>query len=158
MNIIVRKLEKEDIESIIPLRIALQIYDYDGDLGIDPKLLEDRTRTFLEENLNKELFMFGTFVDEELVSLCGFIISKQFPNAGDLSGEFAYITTVYTKEEHRGQGYQRRVLEECINYAKKLGLIRFKLNTLNPKAMKIYESFGFKDDISAKKMKIKKEN
>ncbi len=52
MNIVVRKLEKEDIEKIIPLRIALQIYDHKGNLGIEQKELEDKTRCFLENNIN----------------------------------------------------------------------------------------------------------
>ena len=48
MKIDVRKLEKREIEEIIPLRVALQIYDNDGDLGIEQKELEDKTRYFLE--------------------------------------------------------------------------------------------------------------
>ncbi|MBQ3145713.1 MAG: hypothetical protein IJB90_04000 [Clostridia bacterium] len=52
-NINVRKLEKEDIEKIIPLRVALQIHDYEGNIGIEKKELEEKTRCFLEDNLNQ---------------------------------------------------------------------------------------------------------
>ena len=76
MNINVRKLEKEDIEKIIPLRIALQIYDNKGNLGIEQKELEDKTKYFLENNIDQDLYMFGTFVDDELVSICGFSTSR----------------------------------------------------------------------------------
>ncbi len=155
MKIDVRKLEKREIEEIIPLRVALQIYDNDGDLGIEQKELEDKTRYFLEDSMNKELYMFGTFAGEELVSICGFIIFKYFPEARDLGGKVAYITSVYTKEEYRGKGYQRKVFEKCLDYARDMGIIRFKLSTKNPKAMKMYESKGFVDDINAKKMQIK---
>lgn len=41
-NINVRKLEKEDIEKIIPLRVALQIHDYEGNIGIEKKELEEK--------------------------------------------------------------------------------------------------------------------
>lgn len=155
MNVNVRKLEKEDIEKIIPLRIALQIYDNEGNLGIEQKELEDKTRYFLETNINKDLYMFGTFVDNELVSICGFIIFKYFPQANDLGCKVAYITSVFTKEEYRKRGYQRKAFEECLNFAKGLGIIRFKLSTKNPKAMKMYASMGFIDDINAKKMEVK---
>ena len=154
MNIVVRKLEKEDIEKIIPLRIALQIYDHKGNLGIEQKELEDKTRCFLENNINQDLYMFGTFIDDELVSICGFIIFKYFPQANDLGCKVAYITSVFTKEEYREKGYQRKVFEECLNFAKDLGIVRFKLSTENPKAMKMYESMGFIDDKNAKKMRI----
>lgn len=154
MHINVRKLEKEDIEKIIPLRIALQIYDNKGNLGIEQKELEDKTRYFLENNMDQDLYMFGTFVDDELVSICGFIIFKYFPQADDLSCKVAYITSVFTKEEYRGRGFQRKAFEECLNFAKNLDIVRFKLSTENPKAMKMYASMGFIDDINAKKMRI----
>lgn len=156
MDIEVRKLEKEDIEKIIPLRVSLQIYDYKGNLGIEQKELEDKTRIFLKENINRDLYMFGTFVDNELVSICGFIIFKYFPQANDLGCKVGYVTSVFTKEEHRGKGYQRKAFEECLNFAKSLGIIRFKLSTVNPKAMNMYGSFGFVDDTNAKKMMISK--
>lgn len=154
MHINVRKLEKEDIEKIVPLRIALQIYDNKGNLGIEQKELEDKTRYFLENNMDQDLYMFGTFVDDELVSICGFIIFKYFPQADDLSCKVAYITSVFTKEEYRGKGFQRKAFEECLNFAKNLDIVRFKLSTENPKAMKMYASMGFIDDINAKKMRI----
>ena len=104
--------------------------------------------------MNQDLYMFGTFVDDKLVSICGFIIFKYFPQADDLSCKVAYITSVFTKEEYRGKGFQRKAFEECINFAKSLDIIRFKLSTKNPKAMNMYASNGFIDDVNAKKMKI----
>lgn len=154
MNVNVRKLEKEDIEKIIPLRVALQIYDNNGDLGIAQKVLEDKTREFLRNNMNQDLYMFGTFVDDEIVSICGCTIFKYFPQADDLGCKVGYITSVFTKEEFRKKGYQRMVFEKCLNFAKNLGIVRFKLSTKNPKAMNLYGSMGFFDDKNAKKMRL----
>ena len=153
-NINVRKLEKEDIEKIIPLRVALQIYDYEGNIGIEEKELEEKTRCFLEDNLNKDVYMFGTFVGDELVSICGLAIFKYFPDARNLSCKVGYITTVFTKEEYRQKGYQRMVFEKCLDFGKKLGIVEYKLSTKNPNAMKMYASRGFEDDINAKTMRI----
>ena len=58
-NIEIKKLYKQDIEDIIPLRIALQKVDFKNNLGIDEDILISRTREFLKENLNKDLFMYG---------------------------------------------------------------------------------------------------
>ena len=77
-----------------------------------------------------------------------------FPQADDLSCKVAYITSVFTKEEYRGKGFQRKAFEECLNFAKNRDIVRFKLSTENPKAMKMYASMGFIDDINANKMRI----
>lgn len=49
---------------------------------------------------------------------------------------------------------KKKVLKECINLGKKLGITRFKLSTKNPIAMKMYESFNFMEDEYAKKMRL----
>ncbi len=98
--------------------------------------------------------MYGTYVEDELVSICGLNIFKYFPQADDLSCKVGYITSVYTKEEYRNKGYQKKVFKECINLGKKLGITRFKLSTKNPIAMKMYEIFNFMEDEYAKKMRL----
>lgn len=150
----VRRLNKENIEEILPLRIALQKVDFEDNLGIDEQILIDKTREFLNENLDKDLFMYGTYVNRELVSICGLSIFKYFPQADDLSCKVGYITCVYTKDEYRGNGYQKQAFQKCIELGKQMGITRFKLSTKNPIAMKMYANFGFKEDENAKKMKM----
>ena len=150
----VRRLNKENIEEIIPLRIALQKVDFEDNLGIDEQILIDKTREFLNENLDKDLFMYGTYVDDKLVSICGLSIFKYFPQADDLSCKVGYITCVYTKDEYRGKGYQKQAFQKCIELGKEMGITRFKLSTKNPIALKMYANFGFKEDENAKKMKM----
>ena len=125
-NIEIKKLYKQDIEDIIPLRIALQKVDFKNNLGIDEDILIDRTREFLNENLNKDLFMYGVYTNKELVSICGLTIFKYFPQADDLNCKVGYITSVYTKEEYKQKGYQKKVLEKCIELGKEIGIKRFK--------------------------------
>lgn len=150
----VRRLNKENIEEIIPLRIALQKVDFENNLGIDEQILIDKTREFLNENLDKDLFMYGTYVNRELISICGLSIFKYFPQADDLSCKVGYITCVYTKDEYRGNGYQKQAFQKCIELGKQMEITRFKLSTKNPIAMKMYANFGFKEDENAKKMKM----
>ena len=63
----IRRLNQTNIEEIIPLRISLQKVDFENNLGIDEQILINKTREFLNENLDKDLFMYGTYVEEELV-------------------------------------------------------------------------------------------
>lgn len=154
MKIEVRQLKKEDMEEIINLRILLQKVDFENDLGIEEKILENRTRKFLIDNLNKQLYLYGVFIGENLVSMCGLLIFSYFPQADDLSGKVGYITSVYTKEEYRKRGYQKKVFEKCIELGKEFGIRRFKLSTKNLIAMKMYKSAGFIEDEHAKKMRI----
>ena len=155
MNIEVKQLKKENIKEIIPLRIALQKVDFENNLGIPEEMLINRTREFLIENLNRDLFMYGVYVDKELVSICGLTIFKYFPKADDLSCKVGYITCVYTKDEHRQKGYQKKVFEKCIELGKEMGITRFDLSTKNPIAMKMYKKFGFIDNIEEKTMIVK---
>ena len=150
----VKRLNKENIEEIIPLRIALQKVDFENKLGIDEQILIDKTREFMNENLDKDLFMYGTYINNKLVSICGLSIFKYFPQADDLSCKVGYITCVYTKDEYRGNGYQKQVFQKCIELGKQMGITRFKLSTKNPIAMKMYENFEFKEDKNAKKMSV----
>lgn len=61
----IKRLNQTNIEEIIPLRISLQKVDFENNLGIDEKILVNKTREFLKENLEKDLFMYGTYVEDE---------------------------------------------------------------------------------------------
>lgn len=156
MSFYTRKLEKEDIEEILPVRVALQKYDsIQGNFVVDEEKLAEVTRKFLNENMGQEIFMFGGFVDEELVSICGFNVLKKIPSMENLTGNVAFICSVFTKEEYRGRGYQKETFRTCLDYAKSLGIVRFELGTVNPKAIEMYRKFGFVFDQNAMKLKIK---
>lgn len=124
MSFYVRKLEKEDIEKIVPLRLELQKYDsVYGNFVVDEEKLAEATRKFLKEYINQEIFMFGGFVDEVLVSICGFNLVKHMPNMENLTGDVAFICSVFTKEEYRGNGYQKETFRSLYGIWKKFGNI-----------------------------------
>ena len=105
MSFCVKKLEKEEIEKIIPLRVALQKHDsVHGKFVVDEEKLADATRAYLEEAINHDIFMFGGFVEEELVSICGFQLERRLPYMKNLTGRVAFVTSVFTKEEYRRNG------------------------------------------------------
>ena len=148
VNKSIRKLTKENIEEIIPLRISLQKYDLrwenKTEFDIPVEELINNTRKYLNEHLEKDLYLFGYFKEDRLVSISGFVLENHFPTNSNLTGIIAYITTVYTKEMYRGRGYQKKLLSYVLNYAKRMGIVRYKLDSCNEIAIKMYNELGFK--------------
>lgn len=144
----VRKLELNDLEQMVNLRIAIQNYDLKyinkNDIVLSEDLLMKKTKKYINEHLDKNLFMFGLFVNNELVVNYGYYLGEHFPTYNNTNGYCGYICNVFTKEEYRGKGYQRKVFNECFNYAKKRGITKFKLSSKNEIAINMYKSFGFK--------------
>ena len=158
VNKSIRKLTKENIEEIIPLRISLQKYDLrwenKTEFDIPVEELINNTRKYLNEHLEKDLYLFGYFKEDRLVSISGFVLENHFPTNSNLTGIIAYITTVYTKEMYRGRGYQRKRLSHLLNYAKRMGIVRYKLDSCNEIAIKMYNELGFKKSSSDYKLKM----
>ena len=144
---VIRKLDLNDLEQIISLRIEIQNYDLryvESNKNIlNEEELIQKTKEYIENNLDKNLYMFGIFKDDELIANCGFYLDRHFPTYQNPTGMIAYICNVYTKEEYREKGYQGKVFQVCLNYARKINIKLFKLSSLNEKAINMYESFGF---------------
>ncbi len=155
---VVRRLELNDLSSMINLRLGIQNYDlrYPGKdkTLIDEAELENKTRKYLEENLNDRIYIFGLFIDNELVSNVGFYLEKHFPTYTNPSGLVGYICNVYTKEKYRNKGYQKKVFNYVLNYAKNIGITKFQLSSLNEIAINMYKSFGFTKKNSVYQLEI----
>lgn len=132
---------------MVLLRAAIQNYDLkyiqQDEVLLSENALCEKTKFYIENHLDKNLFMFGLFVDNELVANCGFYLDEHLPTYNNPTGYCGYICNVFTKEEFRGKGYQRKLLKECLQYAKNLGVTNFKLSSKNQKAIRLYRSFGF---------------
>jgi len=62
------------------------------------------------------------------------------------SGIEGYICNVFTVKEHRRKGIQTNLIKECIKFAKINNIIKLKLSSDNPEAIRIYKSQGFEHD------------
>lgn len=140
----IRELGVKDIDIIVPLRVSLQVFDYGKrNIIVDEDNLAKATKEYLINNLNKNLFMFGGFVQEKLVSLCGYNIIEFFPTHENNTGKEANICSVITMEEYRGKGYMTKLFKECLDHINQNGFKSCRLVASNPIALKIYEKFGF---------------
>lgn len=155
---VIRKLELDDLEQIVSLIVGIQDYDFQGiNLNsriLNQKELEKETIRYLEKSLNNNLVLFGYFIDEKLIANCGFYIDRHFPTYKNPTGMIGYICNVFTLEEYREKGYQKKLFKKCIECCKKMGITNFKLSSKNEKAIKMYKSFGFVEDKNQYRYKV----
>ena len=147
---VVRQLNLDDLEQMINLRIKIQKYDLkyidSNSIVLSQDELQKKTREYLKKSINNNLFMFGYFIDDKLVANCGFYVDKHFPTYNNPSGITGYICNVFTLEEYRNNGYQKKTFNVCFDYAKKMGITSFKLSSMNESAINMYKSFGFNNN------------
>ena len=145
----IRKLDINDIDSYCNLRVAMLLSDKSVTYNKEELVLQ--TREYYENYINKTLFIFGYIENEEIVSVAAYEVLKRLPTPkiNNLNSDIAYVCSIYTKEEYRNKGYSKLLLNEVIEDAKKRGLTRFKLSSHNEIAIKMYEKFGFKSDLTA---------
>lgn len=145
----IRKLDINDIDSYCNLRVAMLLSD--KSVSYNEEELVFQTRKYYENYINKTLFIFGYIKNEEIVSVAAYEVLKRLPTPkiNNLNSDIAYVCSIYTKEEYRNKGYSKLLLNEVIEDAKKRGLTRFKLSSHNEIAIKMYEKFGFKFDLTA---------
>ena len=145
----IRKLDINDIDSYCNLRVSMLLSD--KSVSYNEEELVFQTRKYYENYINKTLFIFGYIENEEIVSVAAYEVLKRLPTPkiNNLNSDIAYVCSIYTKEEYRNKGYSKLLLNEVIEDAKKRGLTRFKLSSHNEIAIKMYEKFGFKSDLTA---------
>lgn len=145
----IRKLDINDIDSYCNLRVAMLLSD--KSVSYNEEELVFQTRKYYKNYINKTLFIFGYLENEEIVSVAAYEVLKRLPTPkiNNLNSDIAYVCSIYTKEEFRNRGYSKLLLNEVIEDAKKRGLTRFKLSSHNEIAIKMYEKFGFKSDLTA---------
>lgn len=145
----IRKLDINDIDSYCNLRVSMLLSD--KSVSYNEEELVFQTRKYYENYINKTLFIFGYIENEKIVSVAAYEVLKRLPTPkiNNLNSDIAYVCSIYTKEEYRNKGYSKLLLNEVIEDAKKRGLTRFKLSSHNEIAIKMYEKFGFKSDLTA---------
>lgn len=57
-----------------------------------------------------------------------------------------YLGFMYVREDHRGKGLNRRIIEELVKWCETKGVFEIRLDVYqdNPQAIKAYEKAGFK--------------
>lgn len=139
----IRKATVQDIEEIIRLR--LELFKELGEVQSEQEeaCVATATRKYLEEALsNNEFISFLALSNDKVISVSGMVLFKRPPYLDNLKGLEAYIMNMYTVPQYRGQGLARKLLENCIEECKKIGVKRIWLHASDD-GIPLYKKLGF---------------
>jgi ribosomal protein S18 acetylase RimI-like enzyme len=139
----IRKATVQDIEEIIRLR--LELFKELGEVQSEQEeaLVTTATKKYLEESLsNNEFISFLALSNNNVISVSGMVLFKRPPYLDNLKGLEAYILNMYTIPQYRGKGLARKLLENCIEECKKIGVKRIWLHA-SEDGIPLYKKMGF---------------
>ena len=64
----------------------------------------------------------------------------------EVEGDVCYVMDVEVKKEFRGRSYGRKLVEEVIDWCKKMGLKEIRMDVWNERMVRIVEKLGFEKD------------
>ncbi len=141
-----------DIESITSLRAEQQIEDWNKtaagkEFSKYEKNFSEITKNHLLKNLNITVYFAIMYYDALPIAICALEEGDELPQItvcerpNSRSGS---LVSVYTKSDYRGKGYQQKLLNLLLNFAKEQGFTDITLTTNTNDAKHIYKKFGFK--------------
>ena len=104
----------------------------------DMKFVLDGLTKFNDSNLGHiEIKKLGVFLKDDDGNIAGGVQPICF-------AKWVYITHLWINEQHRGEGFGRKLLLEAETKAKQLGCEISMLDTFSFQAPEFYEKFGYK--------------
>ncbi|WP_298892852.1 GNAT family N-acetyltransferase [uncultured Psychroserpens sp.] len=149
----VRKATSADLETLKQFKLGL----IQAELPMDETIKEDTTSYYdlkaLITNDNSELLVAD--IDGELVA-SGY--AQIIPDRPYLKHDFqGYLGFMYVPEEHRGNGYNKLVLNALLKWCKSRRVFEIKLDVYdtNLPALRAYEKAGFKKHLINMRLDIR---
>ena len=138
------------IEAITDMRVAQQVehwtHTLDKDFSVYAEQYRRVTEGYLRRRLNHSLLYVLKYVDNEPVAMCALEEQDELPPITVCidNKRHGWVVSVYTKPEHRGQGYQQALMKELLQMARERGFGDVTLTTNRPDAIHVYEKAGFR--------------
>jgi ribosomal protein S18 acetylase RimI-like enzyme len=154
-DIIFRKLNKNDKELFVNLRIQFLMDCFDVINESEKIQIKNNLNLYFDEHINKNDFIGMIAVYNGNIVSTAYLIILDYPaNPNLISGKAGTLLNVYTFPEYRRKGIVKKLLEEIIKEAKLIGI-----NSIDLKATEdgynLYKKIGFKDDDNYKGMILK---
>lgn len=138
------------IDVITDMRVAQQVehwtHTLDRDFAVYAEQYRSVTASYLRRRLNHSLFYVIKYVDGEPVAMCALEEQDELPPITVCieNKRHGWVVSVYTRPEHRGQGYQQLLMQELLQMARERGFGDVTLTTNRPDAIHVYEKAGFR--------------
>lgn len=136
----VRRATADDIDALVPLRLALLREAGEAAVGGE---VADATRAYLRDTLPTGGFVAWVAEAEgRVVSTSGMMLFRRPPSWTNASGREAYVMNMYTEPAWRGQGLATALLGEIIAFVRATDARRIWLHA-TPAGRPVYEKAGF---------------
>jgi len=145
-NIVFRKLNENDMELFINLRLDFLIDCFNSINDADKNDIKNNLKSYFNKHINNDDFV--GFVGEyngNIASTAYLIISEYPANPNLINGKIATLLNVYTLPEYRKKGIAKKLIEEIIKEAKLMGVCRIDLKATEA-GYNLYKKLGFQED------------
>lgn len=134
-----RKANLEDVNQLTDLR-EKQLID-EGCHG-ENNITDELKKFFSSGITNKSLSVWIAYEDETIIGTCGVCLFQYPPTYRNPTGQVAYLTNVYTRDEYRRQGVATKLLEYTMEEIKSKGYKIVRLHA-SRQGQKLYKNLGF---------------
>ena len=139
MNITYRKLNKNDLDVFIKMRIN-QLCEEGAKEDID---LEPALRDYYLRHLSDGTFISWLALDNDrIIGTSGMSIVEKPPYFGCPSGKIGLLSSMYTDTAYRRKGIAKTLLSKVVDEAKKQGCGTVQITASNMGVL-LYSDFGF---------------
>jgi len=146
MSVKIRKATLKDLPVLLDFEQRLIGVERPMDISLeqDKKINYYDIGSIIESDL-AELYV-ATIEDEIIASGYGLIKRN---DAKFSYRKYGYIGFIYVKDEHRGQGMSKLIINAIFNWFRTKNIVEVKLTVYeeNPSAIKAYEKLGFKKNL-----------
>lgn len=133
----IRKLTREDIPEYKSIRL-LGLEEAPYAFGSSVEEEQEQDEDFFYQGISN-IFMMGAYYESKLVSTAGLFLEK-----GMKRRHKGGIWGVYTKEEYRGQGIGKKIIQSVLdNVPDTVEQVFLDVWDENVPALRLYEGFGF---------------
>ena len=154
MEIIYDKANLNDIPELTRFRIDYLLEDIGGVKEEEREIIEERLPVYYMEHLDKDFHVFvarcsnyDSTENGRIIGCCFLLVTEKPANPNFISGKTGTVLNVYVKSEYRRKGIARRMLEDLLEYAKKLSLDYVELKSTED-GHDLYKGLGFEDEVS----------
>ena len=106
--------------------------------------METQLPDYFSRKLGTELIAFVAKDGDKIVSVAYLHIIEMPANSVLLNGLYGEVLSVYTEPDYRGKGICTKLMNDLVEYGKKIGLGRIDLLATD-EGYPIYAKVGFKD-------------
>lgn len=117
-----KKADKNDVESLVELRIAYLKEDYGSLTEKQINSLKEQLPLYFKEHLNKDIYAYAAINEEEIVSIILMLVIEKPANPNFITGKTGTLLSVYTKPDYRRKGAANELLKMAIKEAEKMEL------------------------------------